>query len=132
MTLDRAGSPRAAGGLSVIPRDMARVGMLIRDGGMGAVDANYLRDIYEGGSHEQWADGDFAEVFANGIYRSCCYKPGVDPDVVMGIGIYGQMLYVDRPRGVVIAKQSSWATPDEAVDHDDAYLLCRTLSRSLG
>lgn len=132
ITLDRAGSPRAAGGLSTTPRDLARFGMLIRDGGMGAVDAGYLRDVFEGGSHEQWARGDFKDMFADGVYRSCCYRPGVDPDVVMGVGIYGQMLYVDRPRGVVIAKQSSWAEPDESEDHQDAYLLCRTLARALG
>ena len=132
MTLDRDGSPRAAGGLSTAPRDMARLGMLVRDGGMEAIDAGFMSDIYENGSHEQWALGDFAEVFENGIYRSCFYKPGVDRDVVMGIGIYGQMLYIDRPRGIVIAKQSSWATPDEGVDHDDAYLMCQTIARSLG
>lgn len=132
MTLDRNGSPRAAGGLSVIPRDLARVGMFVRDGGLGAIDESYVRDFYSNGSHEQWANGDFKDVFANGIYRSCFYKPGVDPDVVMGIGIYGQMLYVDRARDVVVAKQSSWSTPDEAVDHDDAYLLCRSIARSLG
>ena len=132
ITLDRAGSPRAAGGLSVIPRDMARFGMLIRDGGMGAVDAEFMADVYTGGSHQQWADGDFADVFDNGVYRSCCYRPGEDPDVIMGIGIYGQMLYIDRPRGVVIAKQSSWATPDEGIDHNDAYRLCREIARSLG
>lgn len=132
MTLDRSGSPRAAGGLSVIPRDMARFGMLIRDGGMGTIDEGFLSDVYTGGSHAQWAAGDFADVFANGVYRSCCYRPGEDADVVMGIGIYGQMLYIDRPRGVVIAKQSSWANPDESVDHNDAYRLCRTLARQLG
>lgn len=131
MTLDRNGSPRAAGGLSVLPRDMARLGMLVRDGGLGAIDENFLNDVYTNGSHEQWAKGDFKDVFANGIYRSCFYKPGVDPDVVMGIGIYGQMLYIDRARGVVVAKQSSWSTPDEGIDHDDAYLLCRTIARSL-
>lgn len=132
MTLDRSGSPRAAGGLSAIPRDMARFGMLIRDGGMGAIDEGFIADVFTGGSHEQWAAGDFADVFANGVYRSCCYRPGEDADVVMGIGIYGQMLYIDRPRGVVIAKQSSWAMPDESVDHNDAYRLCRTLARALG
>lgn len=131
ITLDRAGSPRAAGGFSVIPRDLVRFGMMIRDGGMGAVDADYIADVFNNGSHEQWANGDFKDVFENGIYRSCCYKPGVDPDVVMGIGIHGQMLYIDRPRGVVIAKQSSWHTPDEAVDHNDAYLACRAIARAL-
>jgi hypothetical protein len=50
----------------------------------------------------------------------------------MGIGIHGQMLYIDRPRGVVVAKQSSWHTPDEGVDHNDAYLACRAIARALG
>lgn len=132
ITLDRAGSPRAAGGLSVIPRDLARFGMMIRDGGMSAVDSSYVADVFDNGSHEQWANGDFAETFENGIYRSCCYKPGVDPDVVMGIGIHGQMLYIDRARGVVVAKQSSWHSPDEGEDHNDAYLACRAIARALG
>lgn len=132
VTLDRDGSPRAAGGLSVLPRDMARFGLLIRDGGMGSIDEGFLADVFTGGSHDQWANGDFKDMFANGVYRSCCYRPGEDPDVVMGVGIYGQMLYIDRPRGVVVAKQSSWEQPDEAVDHDDAYRVCRALARALG
>lgn len=132
ITLDRAGSPRAAGGLSVIPRDMARFGMMIRDGGMNAVDSNYVADVFDNGSHEQWANGDFKDSYENGIYRSCCYKPGDDPDVVMGIGIHGQMLYIDRPRGVVVAKQSSWHDPDESADHNDAYLACQAIARALG
>lgn len=132
MTVDRAGSPRAAGGLSVLAQDMARIGMIIRDGGLGIVPAEYITDIFEGGSHEQWANGDFADLFDNGVYRSCCYRPGEDPDVIMGIGIYGQMLYIDRPRGVIIAKQSAWPMPDELDWHLDAYALCRTIARSLG
>ncbi len=131
MTVDKMGSPRAAGGLSVLPRDLARLGMIIRDGGLGIVPAEYIADIFEGGSHEQWAHGDFADLFAHGVYRSCCYRPGEDPDVIMGIGIYGQMLYIDRPRNIVIAKQSSWPMPDELDWHLDAYALCRTIARSL-
>ena len=111
---------------------MARFGMLVRDGGLGAIDEAFLADVFTGGSHEQWAIGDFKDMYPQGTYRSCWYRPGVDPDVVMGVGIYGQMLYVDRPRGVVIAKQSSWAQPDESVDHDDAYRMCQALARALG
>ncbi|CAB4339173.1 unannotated protein [freshwater metagenome] len=132
MTVNREGSPRAAGGLSVTTRDMARIGMLVRDGGMGSVSKDFIEDIFHGGSHELWAVGDFKDVFVDGVYRSCFYRPGVDPDVVMGIGIHGQMLYIDRPRGVVVAKQSSWSNPDEEVDHNDAYLACQAIARSLG
>jgi CubicO group peptidase (beta-lactamase class C family) len=132
ITVDRQGSPRAAGGLSVIPRDLVRFGMMIRDGGMGAIDPEFMRDVYENGSAEQWATGDFKDFYEKGVYRSFCYKPGTDPDVIMGIGIHGQMLYVDRPRGVVVAKQSSWPNPDSEEMHLDAYNACRVIAHALG
>ena len=132
ITVDRQGSPRAAGGLSVIPRDLVRFGMMIRDGGMGAIDPEFLLDVYENGSAEQWATGDFKDFFEKGVYRSFCYKPGTDPDVIMGIGIHGQMLYVDRPRGVVVAKQSSWPNPDSEEMHLDAFNACRAIAHALG
>jgi CubicO group peptidase (beta-lactamase class C family) len=106
--------------------------MMIRDGGMGAIDPEFLRDVYENGSAEQWATGDFKDFFEKGVYRSFCYKPGIDPDVIMGIGIHGQMLYVDRPRGVVVAKQSSWPNPDSEEMHLDAFHACQAIARALG
>lgn len=132
ITVDRTGAPRAAGGLSTIPRDLVRFGMMIRDGGMGAIDPDFLRDVYENGSAEQWANGDFKDFFEKGVYRSFCYKPGIDPDVIMGIGIHGQMLYVDQPRGVVVAKQSSWPNPDSEEMHLDAHNACRAIAHALG
>lgn len=132
ITVDRQGSPRAAGGISVIPRDMIRFGMMMRDGGMGAIDPEFLEDAFQGGSAEQWATGDFKDFFVRGRYRSFCYKPGVDPDVIMGIGIHGQMLYVDRPRGVVVAKQSSWPNPDSEEMHLDAFRACQAIAHALG
>ena len=132
ITVDRQGSPRAAGGLSTIPRDLARFGMMIRDGGMGAIDSAFLKDVYENGSYPQWQTGDFKDFLPKGVYRSFCYKPGEDPDVIMGIGIHGQMLYVDRPRGVVVAKQSSWPNPDSEEMHLDAFHACQVIARALG
>jgi CubicO group peptidase (beta-lactamase class C family) len=132
ITVDRQGSPRAAGGLSVVPRDLVRFGMMMRDGGMDTVDPDFLEDAFQGGSDEQWATGDFKDFFVGGRYRSFCYKPGVDPDVIMGIGIHGQMLYVDRPRGVVVAKQSSWPNPDSEEMHLDAFHACRAIAHALG
>ena len=131
MTVDRQGSPRAAGGLSVIPRDMARFGMMIRDGGMGVIDPEFLADVYQNGNLEQWATGDYKDYFPGGCYRSFCYMPGEDPDVIMGIGIHGQFLYIDRPRGVVVAKQSSWPLPENKDMDLDSYRACRAVVQSL-
>ncbi len=49
----------------------------------------------------------------------------------MAVGIHGQMIYVDRPRNVVVAKQSSWSDIDEDDDSADAYLAARAICRAL-
>lgn len=130
VTVDREGTPRAAGGLSAIPRDMARLGLLVAEGGNGTVPARFIDDLTREGNPQQWATGDFAPWLPGGAYRSCWYQPRVDSDAIMAIGIYGQMLYVDRARGVVVVKQSSWSVADSDTLQDDSYLACRAVARA--
>ena len=110
LTVDRYGAPRAAGGLNVVPRDLARIGQLVAEDGGGAVPAEFIRDMREGGN----LIGD-ESGFAEWGYRSSWYQPRWDDGVVGAIGIYGQSLYVDPVRNVVVATQSSWpvATDDD-------------------
>ena len=131
MTLDRFGVPRAAGGLSGTARDIARLGMIVAEGGAGIVPEEFIDDLTTGGDPSHWAIGDYAEWLPGGCYRSCWYQPRVDPDCVMAVGIHGQMIYVDRPRNVVVVKQSSWDTPDSNDLHSDAEYACRAIARSL-
>ena len=84
------------------------------------------------GNTEHWANGDFAPWLPGGAYRSCWYQPRIDADAIMGVGIYGQMLYVDRARGVVVSKLSSWSFADDTDAHEDAYRACRAIARALG
>src|SRR4051794_2678594 len=113
VTVDRLGAMRAAGGLSLVPRDLARLGQLIVEDGMGIVPAAYVHDLREGGDAAVWADGEWAEFLPGGAYRNCFYQPRVEPGVAVGIGIFGQHLYADPARRVVVAKQSSWPRPDD-------------------
>ena len=48
-------------------------------------------------------------MLPGGRYRSCFWiaEPAPGRTVLLGIGMYGQMLYVDADAGVVIAKFSS-------------------------
>ena len=132
IAVDRQGTPRNAGGMSTTPRDLARLGLLVADGGRGIIPIDYINDLTRNGSTQQWADGDFAPWLPGGAYRSCWYQPRVDPDVVMGVGIHGQMLYVDRARRVVVAKQSSWTFADDTDAHNDSYLACQAIARAVG
>ena len=131
MTLDRFGVPRAAGGLSGTARDIARLGMIVAEGGAGIVPSDFIEDLTSGGDPSHWAIGDYADWLPGGCYRSCWYQPRVDPDCVMAVGIHGQMIYVDRPRNVVVVKQSSWDTPDDNDLHSDAEYACRAVARAL-
>lgn len=131
MTLDREGAPRAAGGLSVTPQDMARIGLLVAEGGGGLVPEEFVDDLLHGGDPGPWARGDFADYFPGGAYRSCWYQPRVDPDCVCAVGIHGQHIYVDRPRNVVVAIQSSWDDPDPEPLHVANYLVSRAIARAI-
>ena len=131
MTLDRLGAPRAAGGLSATARDMARLGMIVAEGGAGIVPADFVEDLTTGGDPEHWAIGDYADWLPGGCYRSCWYQPRVDPGCVMAVGIHGQMIYVDRPRNTVVVKQSSWDSPDENDLHSDNEYAARAICRAL-
>jgi CubicO group peptidase (beta-lactamase class C family) len=117
--------------MSALPRDVARFGLLLAERRTDIVSARLLDDILRGGHREQWARGDFSSMWAEGAYRACWYAPNIDPDVVVGIGIHGQMLYVDVPRQVVVVVVSSWSEPDDDDWHLDNHAVCRTLARAL-
>ena len=117
VTLDPAGSPRAAGGLCITPRDMARIGQLVVEDGAGVVPAAFVDDLRSGGDPALWAAGEWGEWLPGGAYRSCWYQPRTDPDVAIAIGIHGQLIYADPRRRVVVVKQSSWPVAgDDAGD----------------
>ena len=131
VTVDRLGGMRAAGGLCIVPRDLARLGQLVVEEGAGVVPAGYIRDLCTGGDPALWAGGDFAGLLPGGAYRSCFYQPRVEPGVAVGIGIFGQLLYADPARRVVVAKQSSWPTPDHEVADAVAIDASRAIAAAL-
>lgn len=122
ITVDRLGAPRTGGGICMTLRDLARIGeMMRRDGQAGGrqvIPRAWIDDILDNGNPEAWARGDMADLVPGGRYRSQWYVPGPGRDVVCGIGIHGQWVYVDRAADLVIAKQSSQPLAvDDPLDH---------------
>jgi CubicO group peptidase (beta-lactamase class C family) len=117
ITVDRLGAPRAAGGLCATVRDLARIGQLVVDGGSrgGAeiLPAPWLDDLARGGDAAAWAAGNAVDYFPGRPlrYRSQWYADDAEAPLIFGLGIHGQHLFVDRARGIVIAKVSSQALP---------------------
>jgi CubicO group peptidase (beta-lactamase class C family) len=110
LLVDPYGAPRTGGGLNATARDMARIGQLVIDRGVGSIPEWFIDDFMTEGDLDLWAGGEIAELLPGGAYRSCWYQPRRDPGVVMAIGIYGQFIYVDVTRRTVVAKQSSGAS----------------------
>lgn len=108
ITVDRLGAPRAAGGMCVTVRDLARVGLFLVENPSPWVD-----DIERNGDSRAWAAGDLAAYFPGQPlrYRSQWYILDGQAPLLFGWGIHGQFLFVDRRNEVVVAKVSSQALP---------------------
>ena len=120
ITVDRLGAPRAAGGMCVAARDLARIGQLIAENGSRngrqVLPQCWIDDIERAGDPEAWDAGDFAPFFPGRAmhYRSQCYVLRGENPLIFGIGIHGQNLYVDRRAEVVVVRLSSRALPLDA------------------
>jgi CubicO group peptidase (beta-lactamase class C family) len=115
ITVDAAGSARAAGGIVVSARDLARVGEMMRQGGTidgrRIVSESWVRDTQSSGDPEAWKAGDFSPLLANGRYRNKWYQTGFASGAFFGIGIHGQWVYVNPKAEMVIVKMSSQPEP---------------------
>jgi len=108
------------GGLCAAARDVARLGQMLLDGGLVPDGAGGTRRVVP----PQWlrrawaVDADARGVFAaspaewafpGGWYRhQFWFRPGAYGDVLLCLGIHGQMLHVSRRPGTVCVKLSTW------------------------
>lgn len=117
VTVDIEGSARAGGGLSMTPRDLARIGEMMRTGGRTGerqvVPADWVADTIHGGDAAAWRNGSFAEWLPSGSYRNQWYQTGNASRAFFALGIHGQWLYVDPAAEMVIVKFSSQPFPIE-------------------
>ncbi len=117
ITVDRLGAPRAAGGMCVTLRDLARVGLLMANGGKRGskqvLPSAWIADVMSNGNAEAWNNGDFSDYFPgrNMHYRNKWYVESGNSPTVFCIGIHGQNLYVFPDQQLVIAKMSSRPMP---------------------
>ncbi len=125
VTVDRIGGARAAGGMCLSARDLARVGRLMiqrgaRDG-QQIIPERWLDDIVHNGDSAAWRQGDFSDKFGTTdiVYRSKWYIHRGTHPLIHGLGIHGQYLFVDPMRELSIAWFSSEGSPtaDDWRDH---------------
>jgi CubicO group peptidase (beta-lactamase class C family) len=115
ITVDALGAMRAAGGVCVVPRDLARFGEMMRRRGVAdgrqVVPGTWIDDINERGDAEAWARSEFADIFPKASYRSQWYRIDRDRGVLAAFGIHGQWIYIHPGAELVIIRMASEATP---------------------
>ncbi len=136
ITLDRLGAPQTDGGLCVTTRDLARFGLLhLRNGvlnGRRIVPESWIRDFRENGDAAVWDRGNFAEFMPGCHYRSKWYTDLNDVHrPYLGIGIHGQMLFIDPVASVVIACHCSHPAPADDKFFDDMERAFKAIAHAL-
>jgi len=117
------GAARAAGGICVTLRDLARFGEMVRNfgraGNQQIVPRWWIEDILANGDRRAWlATPSAASLLPNGRYRSQWYMIGNATGAFCAIGIHGQWIYIDPAAEIVIAKLSSQPLPvQDATDN---------------
>ncbi|WP_036284500.1 serine hydrolase domain-containing protein [Microbacterium luticocti] len=118
--VDSVAAPMLDGGVSAALRDLARFGTLyLHDGyaldGVPVLPPAWVADTLAGAadSREAFAASTEITLMDGGMYRNGFWFPRAGSDVLLALGIHGQMVYVNRRTRVVAAKVSTWPTPQD-------------------
>lgn len=120
IALDGAGSAQLEGGFCSTLRDLARFGLMLCGGGTidgrQVVPGSWVDDICRNGDKEAFARADVPEsqLMPGASYRDNFWvSQSADHTAFMCLGIYGQLLYVNREADLVVAEFSTWPVADD-------------------
>jgi len=139
---DGLGTAIHNGGLCGTARDLARFGQLLLDGGAVPGEGGPVQILPAGWLRGAWAvdsdvrasfQGSAAErSFPGGWYRNqLWFRPGLQGDVLLCLGIHGQLVHVSRRTRTVCVKLSSWPTAQSPTMMQDALRACDSLGAAL-
>ena len=137
IALDGVGSAQLDGGFCSSLRDLGRFGQMLLQGGSieghRVVPPWFVEHIRERGDQAAFAASPDSTVLpSGGSYRDCfwvCRRS--DHTTFMGLGMYGQMLYVNQEAGLVVAKFSSQPRPAEEALWTHTFYALETLAEVL-
>jgi CubicO group peptidase (beta-lactamase class C family) len=118
--VDSEGTGMFDGSISAALCDLARFGIMIAHERTSlrnhqVVPEAWIADTFAGGpdSREAFASSPSDTRMPGGMYRNQFWFPWPDREVLLCLGIHGQMIFVDRTTGLVAVKVSSWPTPQD-------------------
>lgn len=118
----------AGAGFSATLRDIARFGRLLandgRQDGVELLSPETVARIAAGSNPAIYAqNAEFSSWTPGASYRSQWYVFNDHSQALMAGGIHGQYLFIDKPSGVVIVKQSSLTDAVSPFDTDSVRML---------
>ncbi|WP_186526293.1 serine hydrolase domain-containing protein [Leekyejoonella antrihumi] len=147
ISCDGQGSAIHDGGLAARARDLARFGQMLLDGGTvpdvadGAdtghrtvIPARWLRDSWgvDSDIRSAFIDSPGELAYPGGWYRNqMWFRPGAHGDVLLCIGIHGQLVHVSRRTRTVCVKLSHWPQAVDLSRTQDTLRVCDTIGGSL-
>jgi CubicO group peptidase (beta-lactamase class C family) len=140
ITVDVTGAAIHDGGLCATARDVARFGQLLLDNGRArsgvqVLPAWWTKDILVGAPDAKDAfahTSSFETGMPGGHYRHQCWVPFAGGQVLVALGIHGQMVYVDQATGTVGVKLSSWPLPQSPARFHDTLAAFGAIAADLG
>ena len=126
ITLDHFQDVRTAGGISVTIDDLTTMGQVICDGGKSnqgnqVLPKAWINEIMDStGNREAWKLGEFALLMPKGSYHNKWVRSGNSDQVIYALGIYGQYLYINPLRNLVISCLSSRPTQLDMIADTEA------------
>lgn len=138
IAVDRVGAGMHDGGISGTVRDLLRFGSVFLDDGVAWSGQRVLSPAWiestlsgETDSAMVFAAGADAPWMPGGMYRNQIWFPSERRDVLVCLGIHGQMVYIDRSAQMVAVKLSSWPTPQDALRLFGTLAAMDAIARSL-
>ena len=120
LSVDSAGAAIHDGGMSTTMHDLARFGQMLLDEGRSvtgerALPVWWVRDSLAGDpdSRQAFASSPTVTGMPGGMYRNQFWLPYADRDILLCLGIHGQMVYVNPGARLVGVKLSSWPVPQD-------------------
>lgn len=109
--VDPTGKVYASTGLTISARDLAKLGLMIADHGKVAgqqvFPSNVIDRLFAYGDAHAWQNGNFKNVSVFRSYRSYWYQLAGDDHALLGLGVFGQALYINPTTRVVMVRFSS-------------------------
>lgn len=136
IVVDSSGFPYVGAGMNACALDLARFGqMIIQQGqynGEQIVPTDWIKDTRyaDDQTKSNFAQSEYGALFPGGHYRNQVWVEDAEKGILVAIGIFGQIIYMNMQTQVVIVKLSTHPEPAGLLFRD-SFIAMRALSELL-